>query len=228
MYTYYAFSTVSLPFPRFLKKSLTRLQITQFLVGGSLAASYLFIKLPELPSWPTSTDEARAQLTQAASSFEAGVNALRTEGARCLPNPGQRAATIINCVYLVPLSALLFLSFAAALLQVLTCSSPPPSLLPRRIAPSPSHSLPLRVVLHQDLPEVAEGGQGQGGGGQEAGLDAGRAPSFSLLSSQQSHTPVSHLLCSIPPCRYLALSSPPHLSLSLSPHSSHFATLSSA
>ncbi|GAA5842952.1 hypothetical protein JCM9279_004040 [Rhodotorula babjevae] len=106
MYTYYAFSTVSLPFPRFLKKSLTRLQITQFLVGGSLAASYLFIKLPDLPSWPTSTDAARAQLTQAASSFEAGVNALRTEGARCLPNPGQRAATIINCIYLVPLTYL--------------------------------------------------------------------------------------------------------------------------
>lgn len=36
-YTYYAFSTISLPFPRFLKKSLTRLQITQFLVGGEFS-----------------------------------------------------------------------------------------------------------------------------------------------------------------------------------------------
>ncbi|GJN94014.1 hypothetical protein Rhopal_007077-T1 [Rhodotorula paludigena] len=110
MYTYYAFSTISLPFPRFLKKSLTRLQITQFLVGGSLAASYLFIQLPELPSFPTSADEARAQLSSAASSFEAGVNALRREGPTCLVNNGQRAATIINCIYLVPLTYL-FVAF---------------------------------------------------------------------------------------------------------------------
>ncbi|GAA5824231.1 hypothetical protein JCM3770_004340 [Rhodotorula araucariae] len=110
MYTYYAFSTVALPFPRFLKKSLTRLQITQFLVGGSLAASYLFIQLPDLPSFPTSTEEARAHLSSAASSFEAGVNALRREGATCLANNGQRLATIINCIYLVPLTYL-FVAF---------------------------------------------------------------------------------------------------------------------
>ena len=177
MYTYYAFSTVSLPFPRFLKKSLTRLQITQFLVGGSLAASYLFIKLPDVPSWPTSTDAARAQLTQAASSFEAGVNALRTEGARCLPHPGQRAATIINCIYLVPLSASprAFPPVGGAI-----SAGPdfvPPPRTPPSSSPSPTRassstyrSLPLCGLLRQDVQEVAAGSQGQRR--QEERLDA--------------------------------------------------------
>ncbi|BGP27851.1 fatty acid elongase [Rhodotorula toruloides] len=103
MYTYYAFSTVSLPFPRFLKKSLTRLQITQFLVGGSLAASYLFIKLPDLPS-------AGEMSAAASSSFEAGVGALKREGPTCLVNAAQRHATLLNCAYLVPLTYL-FVAF---------------------------------------------------------------------------------------------------------------------
>ncbi|BFZ53070.1 hypothetical protein PYCC9005_000093 [Savitreella phatthalungensis] len=44
MYVYYTCSTVRLPFPRVLKKSLTTLQITQFLVGGSWAALHLVFK----------------------------------------------------------------------------------------------------------------------------------------------------------------------------------------
>lgn len=35
MYCYYALSAMKLPFPRFLKKQITRMQITQFLVGGT-------------------------------------------------------------------------------------------------------------------------------------------------------------------------------------------------
>ena len=44
MYVYYTFSTLKLPFPRPLKKSLTTLQITQFLVGGSWAAAHLVLE----------------------------------------------------------------------------------------------------------------------------------------------------------------------------------------
>ena len=35
MYLFYTCSALKLPFPTFLKKSLTKLQITQFLVGGA-------------------------------------------------------------------------------------------------------------------------------------------------------------------------------------------------
>ena len=44
MYMYYTTTTLKLPFPRTLKKSLTSLQIMQFLVGGSSAASYFFLQ----------------------------------------------------------------------------------------------------------------------------------------------------------------------------------------
>lgn len=44
MYVYYTFSTLKLPFPRPLKKSLTTLQISQFLIGGSWAAAHLLFE----------------------------------------------------------------------------------------------------------------------------------------------------------------------------------------
>ena len=45
MYTYYTLSALSIRVPGLLKQSLTSMQITQFIVGGSTAASYLFVKL---------------------------------------------------------------------------------------------------------------------------------------------------------------------------------------
>lgn len=96
MYSYYACTAVSIPFPRFLKKSITRMQITQFLVGGSLAASYLFIKLPEVPGTGSAAEKARQHLSSASSSFEAGVNAFRQDPATCLRNVGQINAVKVS------------------------------------------------------------------------------------------------------------------------------------
>ncbi|KAI8813367.1 GNS1/SUR4 family-domain-containing protein [Cladochytrium replicatum] len=42
MYFYYALMTIHIRPPTLLKQSLTPLQISQFLIGGSLASSYLF------------------------------------------------------------------------------------------------------------------------------------------------------------------------------------------
>ncbi|KWU41145.1 hypothetical protein RHOSPDRAFT_27829 [Rhodotorula sp. JG-1b] len=110
MYSYYACTAVSIPFPRFLKKSITRMQITQFLVGGSLAASYLFIKLPEVPGSGSAAEKARQHLSSASSSFEAGVNAFRQDPATCLRNVGQINAVKLNVAYLIPLTYL-FVAF---------------------------------------------------------------------------------------------------------------------
>lgn len=44
-YTYYSLSALKIRVPKALKQSLTTMQITQFLIGGSLAFSYLFVKL---------------------------------------------------------------------------------------------------------------------------------------------------------------------------------------
>ncbi|KAJ3171878.1 hypothetical protein HDU87_008196 [Geranomyces variabilis] len=43
MYSYYVFTTVGIRPPTYLKKTLTRMQITQFCIGGALAAAYPLI-----------------------------------------------------------------------------------------------------------------------------------------------------------------------------------------
>ncbi|GAA5969711.1 hypothetical protein JCM3765_001214 [Sporobolomyces pararoseus] len=106
MYCYYAITAMSLPFPRFLKKSITRMQITQFLVGGSLAASYLFIKLPEISSAEKAANAVSSFSGSMSTSLEQGMLALRRETSQCLINPAQRAAVWLNVVYLIPLTYL--------------------------------------------------------------------------------------------------------------------------
>lgn len=61
--------------PNYLKRSLTSMQITQFLIGGSGAAIHLFIK------------------------YNAGAGYVK-----CLSNTAQELAVVINCVYLTPLT----------------------------------------------------------------------------------------------------------------------------
>lgn len=80
MYTYYTLSTLNIRVPNAIKRSLTTMQITQFLVGGSGAAIHLFIKYR--------------------ASGEDG------EYVRCLSHMGQELAVVINCVYLTPLTFL--------------------------------------------------------------------------------------------------------------------------
>lgn len=45
MYTYYTLAALHVRVPPLLKQSLTTLQITQFVVGGSFAALHLFVSL---------------------------------------------------------------------------------------------------------------------------------------------------------------------------------------
>lgn len=86
---------MKLPFPSFLKRQLTTLQITQFLIGGSLAASYLFIQLP--------TFEA-SSLVEALSVGELTQASVVRMGTQCVVATGQRLAVWLNVVYLIPLS----------------------------------------------------------------------------------------------------------------------------
>lgn len=113
MHSYYAFATMRLPFPNILKRNLTRLQITQFLIGGSLAASYLFIKLPDVDTSKYLSSLQNAQLET--FNFSAQLEAARGQFAstadrayqirdQCLVNPAQRTAVLLNVIYLLPLS----------------------------------------------------------------------------------------------------------------------------
>lgn len=103
MYCYYTFSSLKLPFPNFLKKSLTKLQITQFLIGGSLAASYLFIQLPSFSSSSTS-------LPASLSFGNLSLTSVSRMGSQCVVDKAQRAAVWLNVAYLAPLT-FLFMQF---------------------------------------------------------------------------------------------------------------------
>lgn len=79
MYFYYTLSALQVPIPRVLKQALTTIQITQFLVGGSLAASHMFVSY-----W----------------------NQNKGEYCACVDDPGKFYGLLLNLVYLAPLTYL--------------------------------------------------------------------------------------------------------------------------
>ncbi|TGZ76240.1 hypothetical protein EX30DRAFT_295497, partial [Ascodesmis nigricans] len=66
MYTYYSLTALKIRVPNVLKRSLTSMQITQFLIGGSLAASYLFVALADGVPCLSNTGEAWAVVANVA------------------------------------------------------------------------------------------------------------------------------------------------------------------
>jgi hypothetical protein len=72
---------MNIKIPNFFKQALTSCQITQFIVGGSIAFSYLWVKLPE--------------------------TVMENFGS-CLRDQGQQLAVWLNVIYLTPLSEFLY------------------------------------------------------------------------------------------------------------------------
>lgn len=114
---------MKLPFPNFLKKSLTTLQITQFLIGGSLAASYLFIRIPSsfpayfsLPTTESASEKISSVLEGASHSFGTiSIDSLKRMGTQCTVGRDQRAAVWFNVIYLLPLSKYSIFEFFRAI-----------------------------------------------------------------------------------------------------------------
>lgn len=113
--------------------------------SGSLAASYLFITLPDLPSSSRLAASSSQQIdTFNFSSQLRGATktaAQRLGGDQCLVNGAQRQAVLMNVFYLLPLSTSPW-RFA------LTLCYPE---LTRAVA-----SLPFRRLLHQVVQEAAK------------------------------------------------------------------------
>lgn len=63
MYTYYTLSALHIRVPGLLKQSLTTLQITQFIVGGSFAALHLFVNLNSETPCLSNSGEVFATMT---------------------------------------------------------------------------------------------------------------------------------------------------------------------
>ncbi|KAI9367325.1 GNS1/SUR4 family-domain-containing protein [Aspergillus egyptiacus] len=136
MYTYYTLTALRIRVPTVVKRSLTTMQITQFLVGSSLAASYLFVSytLPPVRSVPTASAVAAATSTAATTGIswikQVAFRAAGAEGiaenvgheadnlgapravvqpghmVTCMDTSGQGFAIWLNVAYLLPLTYL--------------------------------------------------------------------------------------------------------------------------
>ncbi|KAK0623574.1 fatty acid elongase-like protein [Immersiella caudata] len=120
MYTYYTVTAFNIRVPIFIKRSLTTMQITQFLVGASYAMAHSFVSY-SVPVALTSTQDASASASAAAGANNAsaapaagvidsikGTFAYKT--VPCVSNNGATFAVWLNVFYLAPLTYL-FVSF---------------------------------------------------------------------------------------------------------------------
>jgi GNS1/SUR4 family len=106
MYFYYTLSTLHIRVPNALKRTLTSLQITQFIVGGSFAALHLFVYFtPTTTLTASSTGAAPSSSASASVSYDGSSAHGKAAGmVHCLSNPGEVWAVVANVVYLTPLT----------------------------------------------------------------------------------------------------------------------------
>ncbi|KAF3390348.1 hypothetical protein F1880_009382 [Penicillium rolfsii] len=123
MYTYFSMTALGLRVPVSIKRSLTTMQIGQFLLGGAIAVCYLFIGYDIAISQVTNLEEGRLMKSnysrfQRAMSSETDTTAavpvagsvFEAQPTPCLRNSGQTIALFGTLLYLVPL-VYLFVSF---------------------------------------------------------------------------------------------------------------------
>lgn len=83
MYIYFSLACLRIRVPTIFKKALTSLQITQFIVGGSIAVTHAFVKFID-----TSIDSLDGNLIA------------------CVNSPNKALSLFVNVAYLTPLTAL--------------------------------------------------------------------------------------------------------------------------
>ncbi|KAK6837287.1 hypothetical protein RU639_001494 [Aspergillus parasiticus] len=104
MYLYYSLTTLRIKVPVFVKRTLTRLQIAQFVLGGLASWLYVFISYDNPIDVPLIATEDKSD-SQTSVGREVGSNAVP-----CMNNSGQVFALLLGTLYLVPLTQL-FLKF---------------------------------------------------------------------------------------------------------------------
>ncbi|KAB8068375.1 GNS1/SUR4 family-domain-containing protein [Aspergillus leporis] len=136
MYTYYTLTALRIRVPNVIKRSLTSMQITQFLFGTTMAAAYLFVHytLPPQSTAAAAASAVRSTVATAAASGmgpwlkKLGFRAAGAEGiaenvgyvpvpgtdskphvgpmVTCMDTSGQAFAVWLNVTYLLPLTYL--------------------------------------------------------------------------------------------------------------------------
>lgn len=91
MYFYYSLSCLHIRVPTIFKKSLTSMQITQFIVGGSFAVLHCFVWIYDVNNVNTIPGQPSTEAAKLVS---------------CISTPDQALPVLINVAYLTPLTAL--------------------------------------------------------------------------------------------------------------------------
>jgi hypothetical protein len=131
-YSYYAINVIALPVSGFIKRTLTSLQILQFVVGGATACGYLFVEYDILTNRSTSHNSPVTLMnTQEESSPLSGMSVIseisgphinhqsqfEIRRIPCLQNSGQAFAIWLSILYLLPLTYLFVRFFSGSYIQ---------------------------------------------------------------------------------------------------------------
>lgn len=118
-YTYYTVTSFNIRVPLFIKRSLTTLQITQFLVGATYAMLHSFVSY-SVPVASSSINDKPAAAAAASGLANNGTVApavgirikdgIAYKQVPCISNNGATFAVWLNVLYLAPLTYL-FVSF---------------------------------------------------------------------------------------------------------------------
>ncbi|KAB8218053.1 ELO family [Aspergillus novoparasiticus] len=100
MYLYYSFTTLRIKVPVFIKRTLTRLQIAQFVLGGLSSWLYVFISYDSPMDVPLVATEDKSD-NQIYVGRDVGSNVVP-----CMNNSGQAFALLLSTLYLIPLTQL--------------------------------------------------------------------------------------------------------------------------
>ena len=122
-YTYFSMTALGIRVPVSIKRSLTTLQIGQFLLGAAIAICYLFIGYDIATSQVTNLEggslmkpnygkvqPAMSSHSDSTSSVPVAEPVFEVQATPCLWNSGQTLALFVTLVYLAPL-VYLFVSF---------------------------------------------------------------------------------------------------------------------
>jgi hypothetical protein len=122
-YTYFSMTALGLRVPVSIKRSLTTLQIGQFLLGAAFAICYLFIGYDIATSQVFNLEGGRlmkynhsrfqsamSSHSDATASVPVAGTVFEVQATPCLWNSGQTIALFVTLAYLIPL-VYLFVSF---------------------------------------------------------------------------------------------------------------------
>ncbi|CAK7270743.1 hypothetical protein SEPCBS57363_004259 [Sporothrix epigloea] len=116
MYSYFTFTAFSVRVPTKVKRSLTSAQITQFLVGASIAMSHSFIGYT-VPNVSTSGSVLSPNDSDLASGAANSTAPPALKAASCIATSSETFAIWLNVLYLAPLTYLFMKFFITSYLR---------------------------------------------------------------------------------------------------------------